>query len=177
MRTASLVLAVLAGACGPAAPVVATPVAAPVETSVAAPVTDTSAVVVGDLEEVATRLGRAMIAGDRAAALALTMPYAEVRSLVARPFEEVRWDGEVTAFFNQIDHEVASARHAGTEIRLVGVNTRKTQRLAPATDRKVTREIDVAIVELQLIGRDRAARPLAMVFMRSAAGWRFSPVK
>ncbi|MBA3819155.1 MAG: hypothetical protein H0X17_09710 [Deltaproteobacteria bacterium] len=131
-----------------------------------------------DVEDVATRLGHAVFTNDRAAYLALTLPYADVAKLLVDPRDQPRWDAQIAEFFDKLAREVREARQAGAPPRVVGARTLRTKRLTPDEDRKVTRAIDTAIVQLEIERRgERRAAGIPLIFLRTDAGWRFSPVQ
>jgi hypothetical protein len=124
---------------------------------------------------VATRFGRAAFANDRAAALALTMTYDEVSALLRTPFPAANWEREVTTFLDQIAREAAGD---GASSRVVGAKVLETRQLTPSKDRKVARDAEAAIVQLVIEqAGDSQARGRPLIFIETAAGWRFSPVK
>src|SRR5690242_5564012 len=86
----------LAAGCGTPAP----------PPSNSAPVT-TSKPADGNVEDVATRLGRAAFKNDRAAVLALTLSYADAAKLSNKAVDSDAgaWDAEVKDFFDHLAKE------------------------------------------------------------------------
>jgi hypothetical protein len=127
-----------------------------------------------NVEDVATRLGRAAFKNDRAAALALTLTYADAAKLSNKAPESnaAEWDAEVKDFFDHL------AKEAGEhKFEITGAKVTKTDTLSPGKDEKVKRAIDYALVQLVIALDGEAAEPrgIPMLFLKTDAGWRFSP--
>jgi hypothetical protein len=156
-------------ACGPAvAP------AAPANTASAAPAI--APVAAGSVEDVAMRLGRAALAGDRRAALALTLTYAELKRISRKAGErdKASWDAEVADFF---DHLAREGAEAGATMKVVGAKVRKTGKVVASQDSKVLRDVEFAVAQLVIEQDGGEARPqgVPLFFLKTEAGWRFSP--
>jgi hypothetical protein len=84
----------------------------------------------------------------------------------------------VAQFLDQLSREAAEGAAGGNKIEVVGAHVVKTGALTPGTDSKVRRAVDYAFVTLELAvtqnGEQRGSQ-LQMMFLRTDAGWRFSP--
>ena len=124
------------------------------------------------VEDVAMRFATAALAGDRATALSLTLTFDEMTKLSKKALERADWDAEIKDLLDKLAKE--GAGYGGT---ITGAKVVKTRSLDPATDEKVRQRTDVAIVQLTVMEKDGEghASPFPWFFVRTAAGWKYSP--
>ena len=135
----------------------------------ARPPTSTTAPV----EEVAVRFARAALAGDHTAASALALTYDEAARL-SKKVDRERWDAELHDILAELAREGADE-----QVTVVSAAVTERRTLTPPRDEKVLREVEVAIVKLHIREADGSEHASSMpwLFIRTAAGWRFSPKK
>jgi hypothetical protein len=175
MRLTAPVLLALVVACGSAVPVSAPVTASGLHPS--APATSVPTVAqappaeVGDVEEIATRLGAAWAACDRDAALALSLSYEDVVAMTRKEVDRAEWEGDTRAFMEERCRELGEA-HA----TVVGAKIVKNERHPRAEDpERLKMDVDAVYVQLvfEVDGR-REQRGLPLLFLATAHGYRFA---
>jgi hypothetical protein len=124
------------------------------------------------VDEVALHLVRAAMADDRAAVLGLSMTFDQMAELTTKVVDRASYDEELQSFITK------SAREARENpgFTVVGARVAETKKLPPGE--KLKREIELAavVVVVEQNGEKHDA-PFPLFFIRTAAGWRFTPKK
>jgi hypothetical protein len=125
------------------------------------------------LEDVSLRWARAALGGNRAEATALSLTHAQFAAITTKTIEKAEYDEELGALIGQLARE--GTENAGMKIVATKVGQKKT---LPAGE-KLRRETEIATVTLVIEAPDgkRQEVGMPMFFIRSDAGWRFSPKK
>jgi hypothetical protein len=128
------------------------------------------------VEVVAARFGRAAFGGDREAALALSVSFADIAAVTTSAADKGQpaWDEAVADFIERAAREGKE----GPAFEVVGAKVLETRTLTPATDGKVLRDVEIAVVQLLVEedGKPSGPQGIPLVFLRTAGGWRFSPM-
>jgi hypothetical protein len=119
------------------------------------------------VEDVAAWFLKAALAGDDSTARTLTLRFDHVQQFSKKADDPEAWEAAVTETLARLARE-GDGEEVDVEVRAVDKRT-----LTPAQDEKVTRDVEVAIVELTV--NDQATMP--MLFIRTGEGWKFSPKK
>jgi hypothetical protein len=124
-----------------------------------------------NVEDVALWFARAALSGDRATARSLTLTYDQVAQLSNRA-EPTEWEAAIVDVLDRMEREGAES---GGQI--VAATVVKRHRLEPGRDSKVLRAIDIAVVRYEVRERDGRTHPspVPWIFMKTDAGWKFSP--
>jgi hypothetical protein len=117
------------------------------------------------VEEVAAWFMKAALAGDDSTARTLTLRFDHVAQFSNKANDPTEWETAVTDTLTQLARE-GDGEEFKVKARVVDKKT-----LTPAVDKKVTRDVDVAIIELTV--NDKPTMP--MLFIRTDEGWKFSP--
>lgn len=119
------------------------------------------------VEQVAAWFMRAALAGDDARARQLSVDAYTIATYV-KEADAAEWDATLKTTLEQLAAEGDGERHA-VDATVVELRT-----LDPARDDKLLRPVEVAVVQLRVDGR---ASPSPWFFMKTDAGWKFSPKK
>lgn len=167
-----LVLAAIIATCSAPPPKRPPPGATPAATAMAtgSPAVPATAM---SLEDTAVSFARAATTGDTAAARALTMTHEQFVALSNNAPDKAELDEEVNDFLSDIAREFSDAK-----AKVVGAKVAQTRTLDPSTDSKVKYRVEVALVQLVIEENgETAPRGVPLVFIKTDAGWRFSPKK
>lgn len=124
------------------------------------------------LEDVSLQWARAALGGKRAEAIGLSSTHAQFAEMTTKAIEKAEYDEELGAFLDGLARE--GSENAGFKIAATRVAERKT---LPAGEKR-KREIEIAVV--YLVVEEAGKRHdigMPMFFVRTDAGWRFSPKK
>lgn len=119
------------------------------------------------VEEVAAWFLKAALAGDDSTARTLTLRFDHVAQFSKKLDDPEVWEATVQDALTQL------AREGDGETFEVKARVVDKKTLTPDQDEKVTRDVEVAIVELTV--NDKSTMP--MLFIRTDEGWKFSPKK
>jgi hypothetical protein len=150
-------------ACG-SKPGVVTPPA----NATAAPAGASTAPAARSVEDTAVAFMRAATAGDRPQALSLTLTFDEIAAISSKADRE-EWDGELKSVLDDFARE---GKEQPFNITRAEVKDKQTVK----ADDKVKRDTDIALVQI-FMKDDDGEHPAGPVwlFVRTDAGWRFSP--
>jgi hypothetical protein len=125
------------------------------------------------LEDTSLKWVRAALGGRRAEALALSLTHAEFSSLTTKTIEKADYDEELGSFLDGLGRE--GSENAAIKVVATRVAEKKTM---PAGE-KLKRETEIAMVYLVIEEPtgERHDTGMPMFFIRTDAGWRFSPRK
>lgn len=125
------------------------------------------------LEDVGLRWARAALGGQRAEALALSLTHAQFADLTTKTIEKADYDEELGSLLDGLGRE--GSENPGFKVVATRVGERRT---LPAGE-KLERETEIAALYLVIEEADGQRRDagMPMFFIRTDAGWRFTPKK
>jgi hypothetical protein len=118
------------------------------------------------VEDVATWFMKAALAGDDSTARTLTLRFDHLQAFSNKADDPTAWEEAVTASLAQF------AREGDGEDFRIQARVVEKRTLTPAKDKKVTQDVEVAIVQFTV--NDRAS-PMPFLFIRTGEGWKYSP--
>ena len=123
------------------------------------------------VEDVAMRFAQAALAGDRATARSLTLSYDAVAQITKKA-DPKEWEEALEDVLRTMERE---GKESGGQVTRATIVERRT--LTPGRDAHVLREVAVAVISFEVRERDGRthASPFPWLFIRTDAGWRFSP--